>query len=253
MKKIALFTLIVLLLPSMSGCSLFAAPSPTPTFPPTSTATMMLPSPTEMPPTQALPTATPTATPMVLPTPITPLTAQAWVDNIVLRSGPGKLFENLKLYKENTTFTVLGMAPGGQWYFVVGPDNLAGWMSMQFLTLQGNAADLPYLAVPNADVIKGHVTADDGTPATRIGVSISPVGMDLPAGPDATETDSTGTFYLYVPKGTSGEYNVGPSGYSPESNLVVGKDNLPYTFPNPIQVNLPLDASINLEFVFIHT
>jgi hypothetical protein len=175
------------------------------------------------------------------------------VSSIVLRSGPGKLFENLKMYGENTSFTVLGKAPGDIWYFVIAPDHLSGWMNKGNMILQGDEINLPYLAVSNADVIKGHVTADDGTPATLIGVSLSPVGMDLPAGPDATETDSTGAFYLYVPKGTSGEYNVGPSGYSPKSNLVVGKDNLPYTFPAPIQVTLPLDPSLSLEFVFIHT
>ncbi len=251
MKRSLLVFIAGLLVVLVSGCSLFSSPSPTPTFPPTLTATAALPTITEMPPTQALPTITPLPTDVVLPTAISPMPAVAGVEALVLRSGPGLLFENLAVYKENTSLNVIGKAPGDIWYFVMTPDHRSGWMRSNFVTLQGKAADLPYISPVDADVLKGHVKTPDGIPASGIGVSLAPANMDLAAGPDDTVTDASGTFYLYLPQGTSGEFVLGPNSYTCEGNLIVENCELPYNLPGATSFSLPADLSITFEFVLM--
>jgi hypothetical protein len=252
MRNFQLLVVTILIVAISSGCAVIATPAATPTFPPTQRPTDMLPSPTALPPTQTLPSVTPTATMITLPTPITIMTAVTGVDNLVLRSGPGTLFDSLGIYKENVTVSVLGRSQGNGWYFVVTPINLAGWMKSELLTLQGDPADLPYFAYTEAIVITGHVRTDSGVFASGIGVSISPVGKDLGAGPDTTITDSNGVFYLYIPKDLTGEYQVGPNSYTDTSNLIVGKGDFPYQLSPAIQVTLPPDPAITFEFVLKH-
>lgn len=230
---------------------MFSSPSPTPTFPPTLTPTAALPTITEIPPTQALPTITPLPTELILPTAISPMPAVAGVEALVLRSGPGMLFENLAVYKENTSLSVIGKAPGEGWYLVITPDHQSGWMNSNLVTLQGKAEDLPYIAPIDADVLKGHVKTPDGLPASGIGVSLAPANKDLAAGPDTTVTDASGTFYLYIPQGISGEFVLGPNGYTCKGNLVIGKCELPYDMPGAMSFSLPADLSITFEFVLI--
>lgn len=251
MKKLSLLLISSLFMIVLVGCGIFAAPSPTPTFPPTQTATEALPTITALPPTQELPTITPLPTEVILPTAFSPSPAVAGVDNLILRSGPGTLFENLAMYKADTNLTVYGKAPGEQWYLVVTPDHLSGWMNANMVTLQGEAADLPYLSPADADVLKGHVKTPNGLPASGIGISLAQANQDLAAGPDATVTDATGTFYLYIPLNTNGEFILGPSGYTCEGNLIIGKCELPYNLPGATSFSLPADLSITFEFVLI--
>ncbi len=251
MNKLSLSFFSSLIVIVLAGCGVFTVPSPTPTFPPTQTATVALPTITPLPPTQELPTITPLPTVVILPTAIAPIPAVANVDTLILRSGPGTLFENLSMYKENTQLTVFGKAPGEQWYLLATPDHLSGWMNANMVTLQGDAADLPYISPMDADVLKGHVKAPNGIPASGIGISLAPANKDLTAGPDTTVTDATGTFYLYIPLGTTGEFILGPNGYNCKGNLIVGKCELPYNLPRATSFSLPADLSITFEFVLI--
>jgi hypothetical protein len=233
----------------LSGCTFFAQPSPTPTFPPTVTVTIALPPQTEQVPVALLPTITPSATEVILPTPITPLSAFAGVDNLVLRSGPGMLFENLGVYEENSPITVIGRSQGNGWYLVITDGNASGWMKAELVILQGEAVDLPYITWPEVGMIKGHVRTPGGSPASGIGVSLAPLGNDLGANIENALTDATGTFYLFFPENLNGEYQVGPNGFNCEGNQIIGKCELPYTFPPAQTITLPMDPSITLEFV----
>jgi hypothetical protein len=247
-SKVAVFSLILMF---ASGCSVFSQESPTPTFPPTLTSTAALPTVTEMPPTQELPTITPLPTEVVLPTAIAPMPAVAGVDVLILRSGPGMLFDLITTYKVDTALSVLGKAPGDGWFLVMTPDHRSGWMKADLVTLQGKAEDLPYISPVDVDVLKGHVKTPDGKPASGIGVSLAPANKDLAAGPDSTLSDATGTFYLYIPKDTTGEFILGPNGYNCKGNLIVGKCELPYNMPGAISFSLPADLSITFEFVLV--
>lgn len=251
MRRIELLVILSLFVFDLSGCSLFATPLPTPTFPPTISPTVELPPALVLPPTQELPTLSPTSTPFVLPTAISPMTAISNVDNLVLRSGPSVLFENLGLYKENVTVTIMAKSQGEGWYFVLTSENMAGWMKSDLLTLQGNPTDLPYFSIPNANLVCGHVRTSDGTPASGIGVSIAPVNKDLGASIDAAVTDASGTFYLFIPASQSGKFQVGPNGYNCEGNLVVGNCELPYLLPASQLITLPADTAVNFEFVLL--
>jgi hypothetical protein len=252
MKLFRLFTFSLVLV-ALSGCSLFSAASPTPTFPPTLQPTETQQSLLITLPTETLPTITPTVTQAALPTPITPMPATSGVKGLVLRSGPGKLFEILATYDENSPLTVYGKAPGEQWYFTVTQDHRAGWMFKEFVMLQGDAADLPYISPADANVISGHVKTSDGVPASGIGISLADANQDISAGPDATVTDATGTFYLYIPKNTTGNFAIGANAYNCESNLIEGKCNLPYVLPSSVHsFSLPDDLGISFEFVLEH-
>jgi hypothetical protein len=244
MKHITMFFLVSLMVIALTGCTLFTAQQPTPTEP----AGFIV-----MVPTSSIPETPPTFTPQptvaTLPTPIDPIQGSAGVDGLALRKGPGKLFDIMNTYAEGTTFTVLGMAPGGQWYLVIMPNSYSGWMFAEFVSLQGESANLPTFSVSDALVISGRVTTPDGTPASGIGVALSPANMDLAAGPEAAMTDATGTYYLYVPEGTSGNFSLGPNSFSCESNLAVGRCELPYQMSVVHSFMLPDDAGTTFDFV----
>ena len=247
MKRITLFLMISVTIIALSGCTLFETKQPTPTEP----AGFIVMVPTSSTP-QGLPTVTPQPTEITLPTPIDPIPAMAGVEALALREGPGKLFDILNTYPEFSEFTVLGKAPGSQWYFVVMPNSLSGWMFAEFVTLQGGADYLPYFTVINADVIYGRVSTSDGTPASGIGVSLAPANQDIGQSYDATMTDVSGAYYLYLPEGTRGEYIVGVNAYNCEGNLIVGECDLPYLLPGVQSFSLPGDLGMAFDFILNH-
>jgi hypothetical protein len=247
MRRIALFLLLTLTVSALSACSLLPQQQPTST---PSAADFIVMVPTSSTP-QALPSVTPQPTEVILPTAIEPIPAIAGVEGLALRKGPGRLFDIMNTYAQGTAFTVMGKAPGGQWYFVVMPNSLSGWMFSEFVTLQGDAANLPLFSVTGAMVISGRVTTPDGKTATGIGVALSPANMDLAAGPDATMSDASGTYYFYLPEETTGNYVVGANGYNCEGNLIVGNCELPYQFPGVHSFMLPDDAGMAFDFELI--
>jgi len=247
MKRITLFLLVTLIVVLVTGCTLFAGQQPTPT---PFAAEFIVMVPTSSTP-QMLPSITPQPTEVILPTPIEPIPAVAGVEGLALRNGPGKLFDIRNTYPQDTAFTVLGQAPGGQWYFVIMSNSLSGWMFSKFVTLQDDAVNLPYISVTDALLISGRVTTPDGTPAADIGVSLAPANMDISAGPDAAMTDATGTYYIYVPTDTTGNFSVGPNAWGCEGNLTVGRCELPYQMPGVHSFMLPDDANMTFDFVLI--
>ena len=56
-------------------------------------------------------------------------------DNVMLRSGPGKLFSAIAMLKNKETLTAFGRASGDSWLFVQASNNQAGWVSVSFVTI----------------------------------------------------------------------------------------------------------------------
>jgi hypothetical protein len=249
MKKLTLIFLGCLAVLSFSGCSIFKQSVPTPTFPPTPSQTQALPTVTPIPPTQTLPTATITPQPTKTSAPFQPITAKITVDNFKLRIGPGFLFATIALYDSSNTVKVIGRAQGDNWLYVETEDHLAGWMKVEYLELQGDLETLPFIAVDNAQIIIGHVRTQSNIFASGIGILFSPQSGYNGVNGDSTLTDSTGTFYLYLPENLEGEYFIGPNGYNCTGNLMVGKCELPYVMPPVQPIKLPPPAGVTIEFV----
>lgn len=243
--------ILILLTIFLAGCTFFSEPSATPTFPPTYTPAISLPLETESTAAAELPTPTAKATTAALPTAISPIKATTMVDNLVLRDGPGMLFENIGLYPEYSTVTVMGRSQGDGWYFVVTEQYKSGWMKSDFVELLGDMEDLPFFAYEDANLVTGHVRTPDGQPASGIGVSIAPIGNDLGASYDATMTDISGSFYLFIPKDMTGDFQLGPNSYNCVGNLIVGECSLPYQLPDGRIITLPIGEGINIEFSLI--
>lgn len=115
-------------------------PSPTP-LPPTATFTLLPPSPTS---TQtASPTASPTATATSVPPSLT-------VDqNVVCLNGPGEIYGVRAYLNANTTPRLYGSTADRDWFAVQAPDIQADcWVSVNFVTLQGEVQLLPVLTPP---------------------------------------------------------------------------------------------------------
>ena len=135
MKKTTMILFTCLMTLTLAGCSLFSQPAPTPTFPPSQTPLALLPTFTQALPTAALPALSPTPGATATIALIQPITATINVDNFKLRAGPGFLFDTVALYKINGSVSVLGRAPGDNWFYVETSDHRAGWMKMEYLEL----------------------------------------------------------------------------------------------------------------------
>ncbi len=234
----------------LAGCGVFEQPRPTPTFPPTSTPVMLLPTFTPVPPTEVPPTATTLPQPTPTGAPFEPVKATITVDNFKLRTGPGFLFDAVALYDSNTEVLVMGKAPGENWLFVQTEDNRSGWMKTEYLDLNGDLAALPLIAPSDVQTISGHVrTKDNNTFASGIGILLEPQSGYTGTNGDNALTDSSGTFYIYLPKRMEGDYFIEPNGFNCTGNLVVGKCELPYDLPIAQPLTLPMKSDVTIEFV----
>jgi SH3 domain protein len=249
LRKIYFTFVSVLVLLVISGCRSVSPQSPT-QFPfPTAETAAVLPSSTAqaLETQAALPSPTPQSSVAATSTPFLPLKGTITVDNFKLRSGPGFLFDTVSLYKLNETVTVYGKSQGAAWYFVAASDSRSGWMKADYITLAGDAADLPVIGYKNADVISGHVRNSHGDPMTGVGVIIFSANNQNTA--DNTVTDSSGTYYLFLPQDVTGNFTVGINAYSCTSNAVDAQCQFLYGYPSAQSVSIPQPAPISVEFV----
>src|SRR5688500_6391804 len=118
-------TKCLIFLISVSLCAACTSPPqvetlrPAPTEAATQSATP--PEPTELPVTQ-----TPSIVIATVPV-FVPFTVKNTVENSVLRAAPGPLFTAKTTLAQNTDLTVIAVAPGGEWVFVVTPFDSTGW------------------------------------------------------------------------------------------------------------------------------
>ncbi|MCS6993219.1 MAG: SH3 domain-containing protein [Anaerolineales bacterium] len=190
------FGLLIVLAALLTACSKSAStPLPTITTSATEGATALV-----LPPTP-LPSATPAGT----PTPFSPFQVNPSVDGLKLRVGPGFLFDALRLLDKNSTLTVQGKAPGGEWIRVTAQDGAQGWVFAELLTSPVDLQAVPVIAPEGLVVIRGRVFDVLGSPIQGAGFEIRPEGAE--SGTTAV-SDSNGEFFAFLPPGASGTWTV---------------------------------------------
>src|SRR5512133_2207215 len=130
MKTPKLIIPLVFLAFILAGCGQAtpaALPTPTPTYLPL----ILLPT---QAPTAQLPTLTPQPGPTPTTSPFNTIEATTNVDNLILRTGPGFMFDVVRTYKINERVTMLMREPGNNWILVQTADNRSGWMNVDYLS-----------------------------------------------------------------------------------------------------------------------
>ncbi|MCG2740068.1 MAG: SH3 domain-containing protein [Syntrophaceae bacterium] len=216
LKRNVIFLMIML---AISACSRPAANTPAPAATSTGAPTASA----ALPPTLTpIPTLTSTLTLTPSPTPFAPFNVTAMVDNLNIRTNPGYLFPVIRMYKQGTVFTVLGKAPGGEWFYVQAPENIEGWVFGMLLESDADLQAAPFSEPKDVQVIRGRVTDAQGTPIRGIGFAIVQGTGERPPRNDVV-TDANGEFFAFMPVTASGEWVVSFTSIACKSN--VWKDN----------------------------
>ena len=226
----------LLLIPLLSGCGVFAPTSSTPTstYPPPITTEPIL---ATISPTAPKPNDTWTAVPYQ------PFEATIVFDNVFLREGPGFLFDNIGNYMVNQKVSVLGRAPGGFWLKVRTADANEGWMRVDVLELSETKYDAPEIEPVGGIILRGHVYAPNGTPATIITVMINPENATDTRLQDVAVTDFSGKYYFFLPPGLTGNWTIVANDWGCNGNNVTKTCALIGQFPPPKLITLPDAAS----------
>jgi hypothetical protein len=246
MKRLLTVFIVLLALTACNRPTPAPLPTPTATFEPlillpTHAPTEPLPTPTvskiESTPTQAV---------------YTPIDADVIFDNYLLRNGPGRMFDVVRMYDTGTKVALLAREPGNNWVLVQTEDNYSGWMNVVGLNLIGDVTPLPIIKVTNAQVLHGHVWALSKAPANNVGVSITRVYNPSPEYEDVSTTNSDGEWYLYLPINLEGDWVVGVNSYGCNSSVVDNPTScaLIGMFPGAQAITLPQKADVNIEFAF---
>ena len=148
-------------------------------------------------------TATPelTNTPSSTNTPQPVLAIDAVIEAVALnlRSGPGTVHAVVGSLVEDDAVSVEGRAPGNEWVKVRTTDDQIGWLSLDFITLNGEVENLALLDISESFVVQGVVVDNSG--AAVDGISIALI-QESTEGPLRTNTSSAedGSFYAYLPR-----------------------------------------------------
>jgi uncharacterized protein YgiM (DUF1202 family) len=245
MKKNCFALVILLAFMTLSGCKNSANNSTSTTKTPESIPSVSSVTATRLVTPSALPKSTPspTATGILY----VPLKATTLVDNLVLRTGPGLLFNTITMYKLDVTVTVIGKSQGGGWFLVNTAESFSGWMKADYLKCSGDANTLPFIAYPDASIITGHVQNKQGEPMKQVEVmAYSAANMNIE---DHTVTDANGTYFLFLPSDVTGNYTVGLNTYACGSSAVDDQCQALYGYPSAQAVVLPFSTPKQVDFV----
>ena len=191
---------------------------------------------------------------MPTPAPFTPFALTTWVANALLRGGPGYLFPQLAILREGSSLMVLGQSPGGEWLLVQTTDNRSGWLFAQLADAGGrDLAEVPPIQPPSVQVVVGKVKDLAGQPISGIQFSlVQGTGNGAPRN-DAV-TDSSGTFYAFMPLEASGTWDVSFTAVSCKSNTMDSNCNCVNGVcgkPQPERVSLVLPEQPPADLSFI--
>ena len=204
-------TKFTVLLITLSVCVACAAPQQVPTLPAARTEAEAAPtgtsSPTEFPATQTPAIVIATAPVFV------PFTIKNTVENTVLRAGPGPLFTAKTALAQNTDLTVIAVAPGREWVFLVTPFDSTGWVFSGLLETSEQFQTAPVIQPADLQVVRGQVLNSNGDPVDGIQYAVieGTGGTGSPPRIDAV-TDADGNFYAFLPLTTTGTWTVSLTG-----------------------------------------
>ncbi len=205
----------LLLLIFLAGCTSFLPEAPTTVAPATATQPPPVKE-TTLPP----PTRTPTRVATITATlPQAPKTVVVNTNNLNLRSGPSTLYQILSNYKEGVELEALSRTPGGDWIKLKAPDGITGWMSESLVIYNGDVFALPEEFVDGGITLHGKVMDDQGTPMDGVALAVT---RNLESGANRTDVTTTGTgeFYVFLPQGLPGNWQVSIVGVDCKSSLV---------------------------------
>lgn len=217
MKQAFVLAFIFVLL---AGCALTQVNAPSPTTAPTLAPTP-LPTNTPIPPPTNTPTATSTPTEIPTPTitPFAPFKAKAMVNNLNIRSNPGRLFDVIANLKEGVEFTIIGRISSGEWMYVQLANERKGWAFTELVQSEVNLMQAPIIEPTGVQLVRGRVLTPAGEPVNGIQFSlVQGTGINLKR--DDAQTDSEGLFTIYLPTTASGEWALSYAAVSCTSNVM---------------------------------
>lgn len=141
------------------------------------------------------------------PRPYVPFFVTNTVENLVLRSNPGYLFEAKTTLAPDTRLLVLGRAPGNEWIFVQTPFERTGWVFTELLERTDQYNKAPVIQPADMQIIVGQVLDAERKPITGIQFAFVQGTTGTPPRNDAT-TDEFGIFYAFMPLTASGTWTV---------------------------------------------
>lgn len=155
---------------------------------------------TETPPPADMAEDTPA--PTDAPTYMVPVRVE--LNGLILRSGPGTMFDPIATFATGTQVTTLGMVPDGTWIQVRAPlsggGSVDGWMFAQYLDMSNVEEALPVVEMSPENTLSGTVQVADGTPIrdVRVAAIIETENGELR---DESTTNHQGQFQIYYPIG----------------------------------------------------
>ena len=160
--------------------------------------------------TKSPPTALPTATT------VSRLNGQVAVVSINLREGPGTVHNILGDYPNGAGIIILSQTPDGEWVKVETNDNQVGWMSRQFVKIDGEWHALTHEERVEDIVVTGQVVNNAGIPINDITIACVQTLNGVDQRTD-TRTNEVGIFKAYLPSKSSGIWSVAVVGVGCDS------------------------------------
>ncbi len=170
-------------------------------------------------------------------------------DSVILRDGPSQANDMVGMYDVGVPVAVLSRASTGDWMEVAMPDGSVGWMSSEFLELQGDVESLPEVITVGDRDIYGAVVDSAG-----LGVD----SVDLHAEPSDGSSDQQlfatsagdGSFLITVPDNDIDAWSVSVDDIDCASRLMNDRCQLfGYYLATPrIDIELPLDEPVELVY-----
>ena len=208
------------------------------------------PNPTIMaqPPSTATVTSAPTDASPAVATVSGTVYVRTIVQNVNLRTQPGTLFQVSRVMPQGTRLQVFGLAPGGEWVYVLNDEGINGWVGI-YIVDKFPTEQFPIVDPTDIQMVTGHVLDANGLPVSGIGYAIEQQSASKTLRTDAV-TDATGTFYAFLPQSLSGVWTVSYVSVSCTSNTMDADCNCingicGTSYPVSASVSLPVSEPLS--------
>jgi hypothetical protein len=147
--------------------------------------------------------------------------------------------------------TVLGRAPGGEWFLIETLDEAQGWVFGQLLDAERDLQTAPLTQPEDAQVVRGRLADSNGLPISGIQFALT---LGDTGHTDAT-TDPNGEFYAFLPSDISGDWLVSFVAIACTSNAFADKTCSSYRSgytgvvqPDTRPVTLPTESTLIFQW-----